>query len=351
MTNDRGSQGARRTTRSRQASLRMPESDDLFEKSKMTFGEHLEELRAALIKSLIAITIGFCLGLYWAPAFVRFVSEPLKAAVDSHLLRDAKEKYILELEQRKEEGEEVPADIEAAAQRMIDQDLAPRTIYVEPDGLGIDSDEDLVPLIVYERVKDDPRRIIGTGVTQGFTVYIKAALVLGLIIASPAVFYFIWLFVAAGLYPHEKHYVYIFLPFSLGLFLAGAAIAFFGAIHFVLEFLFLFYRVLDIAPYPVINDWMSFILILPLGFGVSFQLPLVMLFLERIGVFTIENYLKQWRIAVIVICVISTILTPADPQSMILMAVPLVVLYFGGIGLCKFMPRRQTPFGAMVDAQ
>lgn len=334
----------------------MPEPDDLFEKSKMTFGEHLEELRAALFKSLIAITIGFVIGLWFAPAFVRFVEKPLKRAVDNHVLREAKENYILELQTRKDAGEEVPADFEAAADLLVDRGLSPRTVYIEQDVLGdesmesLEGIEDLVPITVYEYVKDDPRRVIGTGVTQGFMVFIKAALVLGLVIASPWVFWFVWHFVAAGLYPHEKHYVYIFLPFSLGLFLAGAALAFFGAIQFVLDFLFWFYEILDIAPYPVINDWMSFILILPLGFGISFQLPLVMLFLERIGVFTISNYLKQWRIAVIVICVVSTILTPADPQSMILMAVPLVFLYFGGIALCKFMPRRQTPFGDLVES-
>lgn len=334
----------------------MPESDDLFEKSKMTFGEHLDELRTALVKSIIAIAIGFVVGLYFAPAFVRFASEPLKRAVDNHLLEDARQRYIADrIAGAKAEGkapeeiEQLTKEFEADADLLVEQGLAARSVWVKPEQLNADSDEELIPFTFYEPVKDDPRRIIGTGVTQGFMVYVKAALVLGLVVASPWVFWFAWHFVAAGLYPHEKHYVYIFLPFSLGLFLAGAALAFFGAIRFVLDFLFWFYEILDIAPYPVINDWMSFILILPLGFGISFQLPLVMLFLERIGVFTIENYLKQWRIAVIVICIISTILTPADPQSMLLMAVPLVFLYFGGVGLCKFMPRRKTPFGEMVE--
>lgn len=335
----------------------MAEPDDLFESSKMSFGQHLEELRVALFKSLIAITVGFLIGLYFAGDFVRFVSEPLHEAVEKHLLRDAKRDYLKQLKEKDAAGESVPEDLEEAAELFIEKKLAPKTIYVPRGQIGGDFDnrapddkgDDLLPLIVYESVANDSKRVIGTGVTQGFMVFVKAGLVLGLIIASPWVFWFVWSFVAAGLYPHEKSYVYIFLPFSLGLFLAGAALAFFVAIRFVLNFLFWFYEVLDIAPYPVINDWMSFILILPLGFGISFQLPLVMLFLERIGIFTVDNYAKQWKIAVLVICILSTILTPADPQSMVLMAVPLVFLYFGGIQLCKYMPKRKSPFGEMIE--
>lgn len=328
----------------------MAEHDDLFEKSKMTFGEHLEELRGALIKSLIAIAVGFGIGMYFATDFVNFVKQPLQRAINEYVLKDATKRYTKELEERKANGEKLPDDIGLTVERRVEEGLAPREVFVEPKQLNLDAQDDLVPITVWERVEDDPRQIIGTGVTQGFSVWMKAALVLGLLIASPFVIYFIWAFVAAGLYPHERHYVYIFLPFSLVLFFLGAAVAFFGALYYVLDFLFWFYGEMEIAPYPVISDWMSFILILPLGFGISFQLPLVMLFLERIGIFTAENYLKQWRIAVVVICIISTVLTPADPQSMVLMAVPLVFLYFGGILLCKYMPRRQSPFGSLVES-
>ncbi len=331
----------------------MPQPDDLFHSSKMSFGDHLDELRAALFKSILAIGLGFLIGLYFAGSFVQFVSEPLKAAVDQHLLKDAKADYIVELQLRKEKGEPLPDDLEKAADLFLEKGLAPRQVFVHLDQLGLgknsETADELVPLTIYEPVAEDPRRIIGTGVTQGFMVYIKAALVLGLVLASPFVFVFIWNFIAAGLYPHEKSYVYIFLPFSIVLFLAGAALAFFVAVSFVLRFLFQFYAYLDIAPYPIINDWLSFILILPIGFGVGFQLPLVMLFLERIGIFNMQIYLKQWRIAVVVICILSTILTPADPGSMIIMAVPLVILYFFGILLCRFMPKRKTPFSEMVE--
>ena len=71
----------------------------------------------------------------------------------------------------------------------------------------------------------------------------------------------------------------------------------------------------------------------------------VLVLLERIGIFTIEAYASKWRVAVLVICVISMLLTPADPQSMLLMAIPLVGLYIGGIGLCKYLPKRKPAVG------
>ena len=156
----------------------------------------------------------------------------------------------------------------------------------------------LIPLRMYHDLDNDPRvRVVGLSVQEPFSVYIKAALVVGAIISSPFVFYYLWNFVAVGLYPHEKQYVHMFLPISLGLFLAGVMLAFFVVFQFVLTFLFQFYDWMGIDPDPRITDWLTFVLIMPLGFGISFQLPLVMLFLERIGVFRTEDYTGHWRIS------------------------------------------------------
>jgi len=179
---------------------------------------------------------------------------------------------------------------------------------------------------------------------EAFMIWIKAALISGAVISSPWVFLQIWSFVAAGLYPQEKRYVWVFLPFSLALFLAGAAMAFFFVFEPVLDFLFSFNRGMNIDPDPRISEWLGFVLFLPIGFGISFQLPLVMLFLERIGIFTVGTYLQKWRIAILVIFVLAMLLTPADPVSMLLMAMPLTLLYFGGVALCKWMPRTRSPF-------
>jgi len=250
----------------------------------------------------------------------------------------------------------VPDDLAEAAEQWAKLDLVPQEIYFERGelarALGTEapqepeeatipkSRDDLVRLRTYQPLEQDSRlSTVGLSAHEPFMVYIKASLVVGVMLASPFIFYFIWEFVASGLYGHEKKHVYFFLPMSLGLFFAGASLAFFVVFGYVLEFLFWFNAKLGIQPMPRINEWMSFVLILPLGFGISFQLPLVMLFLERIGVFTVEVYLEKWRVAVLVIAVLSMFLTPADPGSMVLMGLPLVALYFAGIGLCHYLPR------------
>ncbi|MCS7306213.1 MAG: twin-arginine translocase subunit TatC [Thermoguttaceae bacterium] len=205
--------------------------------------------------------------------------------------------------------------------------------------------QNLVRMFLWRRVAEDPRvQIKSFNVQEGFLIYVKASLLTGAILASPWIFYQLWIFVAAGLYPHEKRYVHVFLPISLILFLAGVALAFFFVFPPVLSFLFSFNGWLGIDPDPRISEWLSFVLFLPLGFGIAFQLPLVMLFLERIGIFTVESYLSSWRVSVLVIFIISMIFTPADPYSMFLMAIPLLFLYVLGILMCKYMPRRWNPF-------
>jgi sec-independent protein translocase protein TatC len=201
----------------------------------------------------------------------------------------------------------------------------------------------LMPIEIWEPNTFEPQSLAAT---DGFFIWLKAGVVTGLCIAFPWIFYCIWDFVAAGLYPNEKKYVHYFAPISTILFLSGIALAYFFVFAPVLSFLFSFNEQLGIAPEMRINDWLSFVLFLPLGFGVAFQLPLVMLFMNRIGLFSIDAYLSKWRIAVMIIFVLAMLLTPADPISMLLLAIPLTILYFLGIVMCRFMPGyNPNPFG------
>jgi sec-independent protein translocase protein TatC len=355
--------------------------DDLFAETTMSFGEHLEELRVSLSKALIGLVVGFLIGMGVANWVVDYIQTPLREALENHYIERAKselrdaygkkaisqsvedfiqehravpEKTYLEASEfarlsalsdsaRKPPASAKPAGVASAAKTkppVTDKkETEPQTL------LGGHVPTPQVPLMETRLWRPIRAVVKALSAQEAFMIWLKAAFVCGLVIASPFMFWQIWQFVAAGLYPHEKRYVHIYLPFSLILFLAGAATAFFIAFRYVLRFLFGFNAAMGIDVDPRISEWLSFVLLLPLGFGVAFQLPLVMLFLYRIGIFTIEAYLSKWRIAVLIIFVASMILTPtADPITMLLMAVPLTALYFLGIALCKWMPRNKSPF-------
>ncbi len=177
-------------------------------------------------------------------------------------------------------------------------------------------------------------------IQEGIMAWFKVGMVCGLVIGCPWIFYQIWLFIAAGLYPHEKRLVNVYLPVSVGLFLIGVVICQLFVMPKAIEALLWFNAWLDMKPDLRFNEWLSFAIMMPVVFGVSFQLPMLMTFLERIGVFTIETYRRQWKIAFFLIHIFAAIITPSvDVISMELLALPMFGLYWLGILLCKMRPR------------
>ena len=151
------------------------------------------------------------------------------------------------------------------------------------------------------------------------------------------------MFVAAGLYPHERRYVHIFLPMSIGLFMLGATFCFYWVLPTVLNFLLGFNKWIEVHPQIRLSEWISFAIMLPLMFGISFQLPLVMLFLQRISIFDVKSYREKRRMAILVISILSMFLTPSDPISMMMMMITLIILYELGIVMCNFATS-ESPF-------
>ncbi len=367
--------------------MHLKRDDDLFKDTTMTFGEHLDELRKALFKAVAGLALGTCLGLLVGKHVVTLIERPLSNALGTYYQTEAELEYEKWSNKRLEAGEPVfytdkeihdlvqnqrlmfeikyyhPRQFLGELERAEPAALAPIKLpqmpQEKPKEGGQQGNEQaakptkpgelagkgqLVPVFLWHEIDDDPRiNPLALGVAEPFSIWMKASLVVGIVLSSPWVFWCIWTFVAAGLYPHEKRYIHVFLPFSIVLFLLGAATAYLFVFEPVLNFLFSFNRWLKLGPDPRISEWLSFVIFLPLGFGISFQLPLVMLFLERIGVFSVRTYIEKWRIAIMVIVVLSAVLTPADPYTLFFMAIPLIGLYFGAILLCKYMPR---PAGA-----
>jgi sec-independent protein translocase protein TatC len=368
--------------------MRRPSDEDLFRDTTMTFGEHLEELRGTLFRAIAGLAVGVVIGFFVSDYVVRLIERPLVQGLTNYHQTKNQEKLAAFEKQAGELAIDDPqqyADAITAGRAVEKKYLDPNQLFdqlrrrypqIPPppaeettakadraaavaaaQAAGIEPpllpQAELIPVLVFSDLDDDPRlRPTTFGALEGFMIYMKAALITGVIISGPWIFYQLWMFVAAGLYPHEKRYVNIFLPFSVALFFAGVCLAFFWVFEPVLEFLFSFNDRLGFNLDMRISEWVSFMLFLPLGFGVAFQLPLVMLFLERIGVFTVSMYREKWRIAILVISVLSAVLTPADPISMLMLAGPLVVLYFGAILLCKYLPRAKRPFeDGLADAK
>ncbi|MDA8743652.1 twin-arginine translocase subunit TatC [Rubripirellula amarantea] len=335
--------------------------DDLFENSTMTFGEHLEELRKCLVHAVAWLAGGLIIGLFFADSVILFIQQPLESAIRN--FQADRDLYKLGYDPKADESQPirdfmtehslvaeviytVPEEYQSLTSDSIqvnsqNQETAAAEVTVDPSDLAkllssLPTTDSLKPVVQF---RESSTGLSSLKVEEPFMVWVKAGLIVGAVFSSPMVFYHLWSFIAAGLHSHERRYVYIYLPVSVVLFVSGVVLAFFLVLHYVLSFLLAFNGSMDVAVEPRLTYYVNFVLMLPLGFGIAFQLPIVMLFLQRIGLLETQAYVDSWKIAVLVIFVISMIVTPADVTSMVALAIPLVFLYMLGILMCKFIPQ------------
>jgi sec-independent protein translocase protein TatC len=334
--------------------------EDLFADSRMTFGEHLEELRTRMWKALkglgLCLIIGFVLdgigqslGWKWLgigkPAMA-FITEPARRQVSELYERrndEARQRFEAARASHERNPLTEPAEMPlrlplqplADALGIVPKEGAPEYVelnaQVYPSSINIlaDSGDHLLAKRKY---------LAALGVMESFVVYIKVSLLCGVILACPWIFYQMWAFVGAGLYPHEKRYVHVYLPFSIGLFLLGVLVCQFLVLPGAVKALLGFNDWFDIDPDLRLSEWLGFAILLPLVFGISFQTPLVMLFLTRIRLFTWQVYLSKWRYAVMILAIFAAIITPTpDAITMMYLFVPMFGLYLFGILLCKMV--------------
>ena len=181
-----------------------------------------------------------------------------------------------------------------------------------------------------------------TGVLEAFLTQLKVAALAGALGASPILSWQIWRFVAPGLYPNEKRMVVPLVFFSTTLFLGGAAFAY----AVIFQFAFPFF--IEIAPEDVehlikIENYLGLATRLLLAFGVCFQLPVVAFFLARAGLIDARDMWQFIRYAVVGIFVLSAMLTPPDVVSQLLMAAPMMVLYFVGMAVAWIFTTKERP--------
>lgn len=191
--------------------------------------------------------------------------------------------------------------------------------------------------------------VIGTGVTEAFFTKLKVSFIASLFAASPIIFFQAWRFVAPGLYDSERR---LALPFAVAasfFFVLGASFCYWLVFPVGFSFFLAEYESISVAPQIRISEYLTFASRMLLAFGVTFELPVVTFFLARVGMVTHRTLLRVWRYAVVVIFIVAAMLTPGpDVASQLLMATPLLVLYFLSIGVA-YMAARPTP--AAVPAE
>ena len=177
------------------------------------------------------------------------------------------------------------------------------------------------------------------GPTEGIANYLRIGVVSGVILVLPYILLEIWGFISPALRPREKKYVYFLVPSAILMFLAGVAFAWFLLIPAAIRFLSGFTLGIFKTEWTS-QSYVPFVTALLFWIGVCFELPLVAFFLAKLRIVTARFLLHSWRYAVVIICIVAAIITPTvDPFNMMLVAVPLVGLYFLGV-LLAFIARR-----------
>ncbi|MBE5073683.1 twin-arginine translocase subunit TatC [Erythrobacteraceae bacterium E2-1 Yellow Sea] len=234
--------------------------------------DHLIELRTRLVRSVLALAVGFAICLYFADPILGFLIQPLKAAF--------------------------------------------------PNGEG---------------------QLIFTKLYEVFFVELKVAIFAGFFVSFPIIANQLWAFIAPGLYAREKK---AFLPFLIAtpiLFMAGGALAYFVVMPTAFEWFLGFEGEaggVKIEALPAAGDYLGLVMQFILAFGFSFLLPVLLLLLNRAGIVTREQLVAARRYVIVGVVALAAVITPPDPGSQLILAIPLLLLFEGSLILMRFQERK-----------
>ncbi len=274
--------------------------------ANMPFLDHLEELRWRILKALGALTVGAVLCFAFSDSIMQILTRPYEEAVFS-------------LESQQSSG------AVRAVEKLVRQWLGLPDAAPTPDARPAD----LPPA----------RRLQALRPMTYFFISLQIAFVGGLLLALPVVFYQVWRFVAPGLLQREKQLMVPIISLSVLCFSVGALIAYSIVLPLGLRF-FLALEPPDMTSQWAADEYIGFVLRLIAGFGIVFEMPVLALFLAKVGVLTAARMRRIRRYAVIGIFVLGAIFTPPDPVSQLLMALPLLLLYEISIWVCKMAERK-----------
>ena len=287
--------------------------------TKLPLLDHLVELRRRLVRSAIVIIIAFLPCFYFAQDIYNFLAMPLYDVVVKSSCQE-------------------PGVVE-----WVDN------LLVEHFNFGILDEADRLPpdsVAECEDIQEQTFRIIFTGPAEAFLTLVKVGFFASLCISLPMIVLQLWGFVAPGLYLKEKRVVLPFMVFFPVLFIMGAAMVYYAFFPVALEFLLSFQQEagpdqLQIDAEFRISEYFNLLLKLIFAFGASFQLPLIIYFLARVGAATSQGLREKRKYAIVAVFVLAAVITPPDPFSQLGLAIPLILLYEISIWVAGMVEKRR----------
>lgn len=205
---------------------------------------------------------------------------------------------------------------------------------------------------VLDSLPENQRALHYTSYIEPLMVYLKVAAYGGIFLAVPWVLWQLWQFIAPGLYRREKRVVIPFLLSGTTLFYGGAAFCYFLIMPAAFPAMAAIANDASLAPVLTMSEQLSLVLAMLLGFGVVFEVPVIIAFLSMIGVVNWRTLAKYRRIAIVVNIIVAAIITPTgDPLNLALMAVPMILFYEIGIVLARFLGKKPAGEEAVVRVE
>ncbi|QDU62737.1 Sec-independent protein translocase protein TatC [Planctomycetes bacterium Pan216] len=325
----------------------------------MTFGEHIEELRTHILRALAGIILAMIATLPMGHYIVVLLAEPVvegqkewtERVVPARIAKYVEEQQSLPTD--KQDRVSFAATISPESLSEVTGTLDPEADVKIPEGgmtlnVTAPARELVVGLVMPLYEVQEPWNLKTLSAQEGVFIYFKASIGGAIVLASPWVFFQFYSFIAVGLYAHERRLVHMSLPFTIGLFLVGVLFCYFAMFPIMLTFFLGANSWMDLQPDIRLSEWVGFCVWSMILFGIAFQLPLAMLILERVGIFTYDQMKEKRKFAILGIFIVSALVTPMDPVSQILLAIPLCLLYEAGLILIRYL-QSTNPFRSTDD--
>lgn len=291
-----------------------PEKDPV-ESTRMSLGEHIEELRKRLFKSVLVLIAAFGVAWWYKEDLAQFVMKPWTSAV---------EQINTELSERYEKD-------------LVASPNTPRTKYFLTDDPAD------------KRLRDPvDAKLSAFNIGDSFFFALNISMYFAAFFAGPFVLWQMWQFVAAGLYRHEKRMVSLYFPFSVLLFLFGVVFCYLWVVPIGMYYLAVTLPLDQVRPQIGLSAYFDFLSTMCLSMGAVFQLPLLMIFLSSIGLVDPKTYAKYRGHFLVIALFVAGVITPGpDWYSQVLMTAPMYVLYEIGILVARWRARpRSHPKGS-----